>query len=238
MSPRGFESTAWSVVLAARDAPSEVSRRALNTLCETYWFPLYSYIRHKGCSQEDAEDLTQEFLAHFLENHCLATVAPGKGKFRSYLLACLNNFLSHVHAKNQTQKRGGGLVRVPFDFAEAEQRYVSGPSHGLSAEALYDAEWGRTVLEKAMGQLEAEFAAAGNDTLFDRIRIYLSQRKADIPYKDLGRELEMSEGALKVAIHRMRKRYGVLLRNAIAETVERPEDVDAELMYLIEIVGS
>ena len=235
---RDFNTTSWTVVLAAKDEQSAVSRHALNTLCETYWRPLYSYIRHRGHAVENAEDLTQEFFTRFLEHNYLEDVAPYKGKFRSFLLASLNHFLAKEFTRSQAQKRGGGQVRLPLDFAEAEQRYAIGPSHRLAPEVLFDVEWARTVIEAVLARLEAEFSASDKSQLFNRLKRCLSGQNAGLPYKNLAQELGLSEGALKVTIHRMRKRYGALLRDEIAKTVEKPEDIDGELRYLIEVIGS
>ena len=238
MPGNGFTTTSWTVVLGAKDDQSDVSQAALSTLCETYWRPLYSYMRHKGYSIEDAEDLTQEFFARFLEYDYLKNVEPSKGRFRSFLLASLNHFLANERAKSKTQKRGGHHTRIQLDFSDAEQRYALGPSQTLAPEALFDAEWARTVIETAFNLLESEFAASGKAHIFSRLKSCLSGAKMDLPYRDLSEQLNMSEGATKVAVHRMRKRYGTLLRNEIMKTVEKPEDVEEELKYLIEIVGS
>ena len=154
MPHEGFKTTIWSVVLAAKDDESVVSRTALSALCETYWGPVYSYIRHKGYPTEGAKDLTQEFFTRFLEDDYLKDVYPEKGRFRSFLMACTNHFLSKERAKDQTQKRGGEFTRLQLDFEVAEERYLAGPSHDLSPEALLDAEWARTVSETALAQLE------------------------------------------------------------------------------------
>ena len=233
-----FKTTSWTVVLAAKNEQTAISRVALHVLCETYWPPLYSYIRHKGYSIENAKDLTQEFFANFLAKNYLKNVEPAKGRFRSFLLASVNHFLANERDKDMTLKRGGRQIRLPLDFSDAEQRYVSGPSHRLSPEALFDAEWARTTLEAALSQLETEYEKSGKSHVFEGLRSCLSGTNAELPYNRLGQSLNMSEGATKVAIHRMRKRYGALLRDAIINTVEKPEDVDEELKYLATVVGS
>jgi len=182
--------------------------------------------------------LTQEFFVNLLAKNYLKDVEPAKGRVRSFLLASLNHFLANERAKSMTQKRGGGLLHLPLDFCDAEQRYASGPSHSLTPEALFDAEWARTTIDAALHQLEAEYTKTGRSDVFAGLKSCLSGARTDIPYRELARNLKMTEGAAKVAVHRLRSRYGALLRGAIASTVERPEDIDDELKYLATVVGS
>lgn len=238
MPAGAFNTTSWTVVLAAKSERSVDSREALDVLCETYWPPLYSYIRHRGYSVENAKDLTQEYFAAFLAKQYLRDVEPAKGRFRSFLLASLNHFLANQRAKGLTQKRGGGQIHLSLDFTDAEQRYVSGPSRSLSPEALFDAEWARTTIEAALRVLEAEYAKAGKSDVFLRLKGCLSGATMDYSYKEMAQSLKMTEGAVKVAVHRLRKRFGALLRGAVAGTVAKPEDVDAELRYLITVAGA
>jgi RNA polymerase sigma-70 factor (ECF subfamily) len=233
-----FKTTSWTVVLAAKDEQRTASREALQILCEVYWPPLYSYVRHKGYSVENAKDMTQEFFATLLAKNYLKDVNPAKGRFRSFLLASLNHFLANERAKGWTQKRGGRQFHQSLDILDAEQRYASGPSHSLSPEALFDAEWARTTLELALKQLEAEYTDSGKYQLFTGLRSCLTGARTDLPYRDLATNLNMTEGAIKVAIHRLRRRYGTLLRNVIAGTVEKSEEVEEELKYLAQVVGS
>ena len=232
-----FKTTSWTVVLTAKNAQRTASREALQVLCEVYWPPLYSYIRHKGYSVENAKDLTQEFFATLLAKNYLIDVDPAKGRFRSFLLASLNHFLANERAKDLTQKRGGRQVHVSLDFLEAEQRYIGGPSHRLSPEAMFDAEWARTTIELALKKLEVEYTESGKSRLFSALKSCLSGAGTDLTYKELAHRLGMSEGATKVAVHRLRKRYGARLRSAIADTVEDSEEVDEELKYLATVVG-
>ena len=238
MGMRTFEPTSWTVVLAAKDEQTAVSRNALHDLCETYWRPLYSYIRHKGYSVENAKDLTQEFFTNLLAKNYLKDVEPAKGRFRSFLFASVNHFLANERAKDRTLKRGGGYLHLPLDYSDAEQRYACGPSHALSPTALFDAEWARTTLETALRQLEVEYAKSGKAHVFDALRSFLAGAGAALSYEDLAHRLNLSEGAAKVAVHRLRKRYGALLRTAISNTVEKPDDVDEELRYLARVAGS
>jgi RNA polymerase sigma-70 factor (ECF subfamily) len=233
-----FKTTSWTVVLAAKDEQRTASREALQILCEVYWPPLYSYVRHKGYSVENAKDMTQEFFATLLAKNYLKDVNPAKGRFRSFLLASLNHFLANERAKGWTQKRGGRQFHQSLDILDAEQRYASGPSHSLSPEALFDAEWARTTLELALKQLEAEYTDSGKDQLFTGLRSCLTGARTELSYRDLATNLNMTEGAIKVAIHRLRKRYGTLLRNVIADTVEKSDEVEEELKYLAQVVGS
>lgn len=238
MEERDFKTTSWTVVLAAKDEQSSVSRAALATLCETYWRPLYSYVRHRGHGVEDAQDLTQSFFARFLEDSYLKDVAPDRGRFRSFLLAALRHFLSKEWDKQRARKRGGGQSRLPFDFSDAESRYALGPSHGLAPDVLFDAEWARAVIESALEQMRAEFAAAGKGQTFEALECCLLGGGSAVPYAELAPRLGLSEGAVKVAVHRMRKHFGALLRFEVAKTVDDPDEVDEELKYLIRVAGS
>lgn len=224
-------------MLTAKNECRTDGRDALEILCKSYWHPLYSYIRHKGYSVESAKDLTQEFFATFLAKDYLKDVEPAKGRFRSFLLASLKHFLAKERAKNLTQKRGGRYVHVPLDVLDTEWRYADGPSHSLSPEALFDAEWARTSIELALRQLETEYAESGKSRLFAALRGRLSGVHTDESYRDLASSLGMSVGATKVAVHRLRRRYGTQLRQVIADTVGTAEEVDEELKYLAKVAG-
>lgn len=236
MSGGRFDTTAWTVVLAAGKDDSGIAGRALQALCETYWYPLYSYIRRQGNSPEDATDLTQEFFLQFLEKEWVKDADPGRGRFRSFLLGCVRHFLSNERAKARAQKRGGGQTCLAMDFDTAEQRYQLGPSHALTPENLFDAEWALTILEAVLSRLASEFEVAGKSKIFEHLRPSLLGDGLERSYEELGRELEMTAGAVRVAIHRMRRRYAALLHDTVAETVQNPGDVEAELEYLIQVV--
>jgi RNA polymerase sigma factor (sigma-70 family) len=228
-----FQATQWSVVL---DAAGDDSRAgvALAKLCNAYWRPLYAYARCTGLSPHDAEDATQGFFEHLLSRRALLKVDREKGRFRSFLLASVKNFLSHQREAAGAAKRGGGARIVELDAQEAEERYAIEPSHGESPDRLFDRQWARTVLDRAQSRLRAEYEAAGKLPLFEALRPALVSSRAAIAYAELGPLLGMSEGALKVAAHRLRERYRAVLRAEVQETVTAQADVDAELRHLIE----
>jgi len=232
-----FETTRWSVVRAAASTQPSQARQALEILCSTYWYPLYAYIRHRGNSAEDAKDLIQEFFARFIEKDCLKDVDPAKGKFRSFLLASVNHFLSNEWDRAKTFKRGGGVTFLPLDFAAAEERHVRGSAQDLSPERLFDRAWALTLLESALVRLRREYAESGKGAHFDRLKGSLTGEDR-VPYRDLGVELGLSEGAVKVAVHRLRRRYRDLLLEEIAHTLAEGESVDEELRHLLSAIGT
>ena len=236
---KDFETTSWTVVLAAKDSEAPTSRDALNSLCGTYWPPLYAYIRRLGFSEEDAQDLTQGFFAHLLGRDFLRNVEQDRGRFRSFLLASLRNFLTNTWKKGQAQKRGGSLPRpLPLDFAMAERRYALGLKSEVDPRVLFDRHWARTVLDTVLQHLREEFAARGRSEVFDGLKGCLISGTGHSSYCALGKQLGMSEGAVKMAVHRMRRRYAELIWEEVARTVERPEDIEQELDYLIKMAGS
>lgn len=228
--------TQWSQVLAARDGSDSKARRALENLCHTYWQPLYAYIRRQGFSAEEASDLTQAYFAEFLEKDFLAEVDPSKGRFRAFLLASLRNFLSHERAKSGRLKRGGGTTTLSLDMATAEDRYALHPIETMTPEDVFEHRWAVTVLERAMERLERESRASGGAEQFHALKGYLTGAGSQLPYRQVASELGMSEGAVKVAIHRLRKRFGQALRLEIAETVADPAEVDNEIRYLLNVL--
>ncbi len=227
-----FVTTHWSVVLTAARSDTTRARDALAKLCQTYWYPLYAYVRRRGYSPEDAKDLTQEFFARLLERKAVATVSPAKGKFRSFLLAAMNHFLADEWDKARAQKRGAGQI-ISLDAASAETRYLQQPVETLTPEKAYDQRWALTLLEEVYQRLQREYEQEGKSELFERLRFSLTGQRSEIPYADLARQLSLSEGAVKVAVHRLRQRYRRLLRELIAETVSTPDEVEEELRYLL-----
>ena len=231
-----FETTRWSVVRAAASTQPSQARQALEILCSTYWYPLYAYIRYRGNSAEDAKDLVQEFFVRFLEKDYLKDVDPAKGKFRSFLLASVNHFLSNERDHAKTLKRGGGVTFLPLDFAAAEERHVRGSAQDLSPERLFDRAWALTLLESALARLRREYAESGKGAHFDRLKGALTGEDR-VPYRELGVELGLSEGAVKVAVHRLRRRYRDLLLEEIAQTLTEGESMDEEFQYLLSAIG-
>jgi RNA polymerase sigma factor (sigma-70 family) len=227
-----FVTTHWTVVLAAGKQHTEQSDHALAALCRVYWRPLYTYVRRRGYSAHDAEDLTQEFFARLLARNDVATVSPERGKFRSYLLAAINHFLSDEWDKARAQKRGGGQV-IHLDSAVAESLYAAEHADGLAPERLFDQRWAITVLEEVYRQLRQEYEREGKAALFESLRFALMGERSAVPYADLADKLNLSEAAVKVSVHRLRKRYRQVLRELVAGTVSSPDEVEAEMRYLL-----
>src|SRR5512145_1235061 len=221
-----FQTTNWSLVLAARDEPSSAGRAALESLCERYWYPLYACVRASGNDSEAARDLTQEFFARMLERDFLREVRPEAGRFRSFLHASLKHFLSHERDKARALKRGGGLAPLSLDTDTAEDRFVHEPADRLTPEQVFERRWALTVLEHALEQLRQELEARGEHDRFARLRQFLVGEEPHASYRELAVELEMTEDAVKSAVHRLRRRLGMLLREEIAETVANPDEVD------------
>ncbi len=226
-----FVTTHWSVVLTAARSDTTRARAALENLCQTYWHPLYTYVRRRGYSPEDAQDLTQAFFTRLLERNAVATVAPEKGRFRSFLLASLNHFLADEWDKARAQKRGGGKV-ISLDLQSAETKLGEIPVENFTPEKAFEHRWAITLLEQVYQRLGEEYRAQGKTALFDTLRVSLAGKSDAAPYADLARQLNMNEGAVKVAVHRLRQRYRTLLRETIADTVSSPDEVEDELRYL------
>jgi RNA polymerase sigma-70 factor (ECF subfamily) len=233
--PKAFPTTLWTVVLhAGRDA-TEQAHTALAQLCQAYWYPLYSFVRHRGYSPHDAQDLTQAFFAHLLEKRGLGRVDPEQGRFRTFLLASLKNFLAndwdHAHAR----KRGGGQSIVSLDHQAGESRYQLEPSHDWTPERHFERQWAVTLLNQVLETLRQEYHADGKGDLFEELKAVLTGQAG--AYAEMAVRLGRSEGAIKVAVHRMRHRYRELIRARIAETVE-DGDVEDELRHLMAVLGS
>jgi RNA polymerase sigma-70 factor (ECF subfamily) len=231
-----FTTTHWSVVLAARDPRSPASAQALETLCRTYWFPLYAFVRRRGHSPEDGQDLTQEFFARLLSTRALGSVHPLKGRFRSFLLASLNHFLANEWDKARALKRGGGQPLISLDAAET--RYRAEPGQSMSPERIFERQWALTLLAQVTARLREDYHTAGKGPLFEALQIYLSGDKGLPPYRDTADQLGLSLEALKKAVERLRRRFGQLLRQEIAHTVSDPAEVDEEIRYLRTVLGA
>jgi RNA polymerase sigma factor (sigma-70 family) len=227
-----FTTTHWSVVLAAGHRETPECFAALETLCRAYWHPLYGYLRRRGRSPHDAQDLTQAFFARLLEKDYLQAIDPRKGKFRSFLLAALEHFLANDWRNGRAQKRGGGVTFVSLNDTEAEQRYLQMPGSNLSPEQFFEKQWASTLLGRVLSRLREEFLAARKAQLFEELKVFLTGDKSASSYAELAVKLSMTEAALKMAVSRMRHRYGELLREEIAQTVSRPEEIRGELQAL------
>jgi RNA polymerase sigma factor (sigma-70 family) len=233
-TPRGdvFVTTRWTVVLSAGRKSSPQSDRALGELCQTYWYPLYAYVRRQGHSKEDAEDLVQAFFARFLEKNYLEGLTAERGKFRAFLLASLKHFLANEWDKSQRQKRGGGAQHLSLDWQSADERFHLDPPDPTSPDRSFDREWALALLERVITRLRDECAADGKAKLFEQAKGYLMVGKSAIAYAQAAQALGLDEGAVRVAVHRLRKRYRLLLRDEIAQTLSDPAQVEEELRSL------
>jgi RNA polymerase sigma-70 factor (ECF subfamily) len=227
-----FATTHWTVVLAAGRRTTPQSDHALEELCQVYWYPLYAYVRRHGHSKEDAEDLTQGFFARFLKRNYLEGLTSEKGRFRAFLLAALKHFLSNERDRAMCQKRGGGETVLSLDWQDAETRYQIEPADNLSPDKLYDRAWAIMLLEKVIARLRDESAAEGKATLFEHLKPFLMVGKGAIPYAQAAADLGLNEGAARVAVHRLRRRYRELLREEIAQTLSDPAMLEEELHAL------
>lgn len=229
---RVFVTTHWSVVLAAGRSDTTRSRDALARLCQTYWYPLYSYVRRRGYSAHDAQDLTQAFFAHILEKQSIISADPERGRFRSFILTAMNNFLGQEWEKSRAQKRGGGSEIFSLDLAIAEQRHDLEPSTSETPDKDFDKKWALALLETVMTQLEAEYKRENKSDLFNALKQTLTGSRESQPYVDLAKQLNTTETAIKVTVHRLRKRYRELLQSEIANTVDSADDVKEEMRHL------
>jgi len=233
-----FATTHWSVVMAAGRPKSASYQQALETLCKTYWFPLYAYLRRHGCDSNQAEDYTQAFFAGLLAKGGLRLADPKRGKFRSFLLASLKHFLSNERARARAKKRGGGRKVLSLDIQNAESQYALEPRDELSPEKLFERSWALTVLDRTMARLQAEAISTNKQKLFDHLKVYLTAEKSSVPYRDAAAELDMAESAVRVAVHRLRRRYRELLRDEIAQTVTSDDQIEEEIRDLFAALGS
>jgi RNA polymerase sigma-70 factor (ECF subfamily) len=230
--PDRFQTTHWSLVAAARDGSSPQARKALAELCEIYWYPLYAFIRRSGHGMEESRDLTQEFFARLLEKDYLAGVDREKGKFRSFLLTACKNFLANECDRAAALKRGGGCTIQSFDSTDAEKRFGQEPAHHSTPERLYERRWALMLLQNALGQLRREFQQAGKEAVFERLKGLLTGEKREERYADAAVTLGISESSVKVSVHRLRRRYGEILREQISRTLRNPSEIDAEIRDL------
>lgn len=232
-SAAGFPTTHWSRVLRAGDPTDREGRDALERLCRDYWYPLYAFARRQGLDREEASDLVQGFLADFIERLDLAKADPSRGRFRSFLKTACAHFLSHTRDHDRAAKRGGGRSPVSIDLQDAEGRYTNEPSHDLTAERLFERRWALVLLGHVLTRLEAEASRGGNSDLFAHLRPLLEGDDLEESYRQIGESLQMSEGSVKVAVHRFRSRYRQLLREEVARTVADPAEIDAEIADLL-----
>ena len=236
-SPRRFATTRWSLIVAAGRKSSPDAEAALETLCNAYWIPLYAYVRSQGKNANDARDLTQEFFARLLEKDFLQTADPDRGRFRSFLLTVLKRFLANEHEKEQALKRGGDRRKLSIDFDSGEQRIQIEPATSATPESIFERQWALTLLQRVLANLEADYSESGRRELFEKCRIYLTGSAGAPPYADTAEQLGMTEGALKVAVHRMRKQYREKLQEEVAQTVSSEAEVEDEIRALMTAVA-
>ena len=232
-SAREFATTHWSVILLAGGAASEQADTALEHLCRAYWYPLYAYVRRQGHDAHDAQDLTQDFFARFLERKHLRLADPGRGRFRTFLLCSLKHFLINEWEKSKAAKRGGAHTIVSWDEQTAEGRYLAEPVDGLTPESIYEKRWAVTLLEKVLARLREKYTTEQKSPLFDALKPYVWGDTITEGYDVLAVRLGISVGALRVAMHRLRESYRELLRDEVSRTVASPAEVDEELRHLV-----
>lgn len=232
-----FPVTRWTLVAAAGNAVESQCQAALSELCESYWYPVYAFLRRSGRTVETSQDLTQEFFLRLMQGEFFARANPAKGAFRSFLMTALRRFLADESDHRLALKRGGGAPHLPFDPVEGESRYAREPRTPETPERVFERRWALTLLDRVVRQIEAGFVRGGRLDLFQHLKPFLAGN-GEVPYADLARTLDISESALKSGIHRLRKRYRDTLRAEVAATVADPAEVDAELRYLIQALSA
>jgi RNA polymerase sigma factor (sigma-70 family) len=228
-----FHTTHWSRIAAATGNEGEASQSALADLCQAYWYPLYAFLRRRGHNAEDARDLTQGFFARLLEKGYLADAEPSRGRFRSFLLTAISRFASKEHDKATAKKRGGGRAVLSIDFADGERRYGNEPADNWTPERIYERRWALTLLDRTLARLRHEHEASSKLAQFELLKIFLTGESGTPPLETVADELGITEGAAKVAVHRLRHKYRELLRAEIAQTLTAQQDIDNELAVLL-----
>jgi RNA polymerase sigma factor (sigma-70 family) len=234
--PRHFNTTHWSVIIAAGDQATLASRAALENLCRAYWRPIYAYVRQRGHRPEEAEDLTQAFFEHVLERKLFSVADRRRGRFRTFLLHCCEYFIAKQWRDQQRLKRGGGQQVFSLDAAPTEEWYQNQPLDLMTPERLYERRWALAVLARVHDRLRQEWANAGKGSQFGALQAYLSGERETTPCAHTALELGMSEGAVRTAVHRLRQRYGQLLREEVAQTISNPDDLEDELRHLMTVL--
>jgi RNA polymerase sigma-70 factor (ECF subfamily) len=229
-----FPTTSWSLVAAAGKKATPSSRQALEILCQRYWKPVYVYVRRRGYPADEARDLTQGFFERLLTKNDLFSVTPERGRFRSWLLTCVRNYLANEWDHARTKARGGGVAPLSIDAMTAEERYRLAPSDTSTPERLFERHWALTLMERALDALRTEHEERGVLSRFEALKMFLEGDSSGPPYKEVADALGMTEGNVKVAVHRLRRRYGELLRAEIAQTIERAEDIEGEIHHFFQ----
>jgi len=231
-----FATTHWSVVLAAGNSGTPGAGAALERLCQTYWPPLYAYLRRFGYSPEEAQDLTQDFFAHFLQGNCFSRAEPRRGRFRSFLLTCLQHYTRDLHDWRSAAKRGGGEPVLSLDRERAERGYAAEPMEQSTPERVFEKRWATTLLENVLNHLGAEFARTGKREFFDQLKGFVWGEQGTTPVRQISTDFGVSESAVRVTVHRLRQRFRELLRLEIAHTVTEPAEIDGEIRYLAQVL--
>jgi RNA polymerase sigma-70 factor (ECF subfamily) len=232
-----FATTHWSVVLGAGDANSPQAEAALTRLCQTYWLPVYAFVRKRGHSPEEAQDLTQAFFANFLEKQHVTRANRERGRFRSFLMTSVENFLRNENVRARAQKRGGGRQVVSLDEQDAEARYLQEPTTEMDPAKAFEQRWAATLLDTVLTRLQAEFGATGRGDLFEALQAHLWGDAESAPYPELAERFGLTLANVKITAHRLRQRYRDLLREEIAHTVALPSQVDDEIWHLMQVVS-
>ena len=227
-----FPTTRWSRVVTAASLDGSGAREALSSLCQAYWYPIYAYVRHRGHSPEQAQDLTQDFFAYLLERDLIATADPSRGRFRGLLRTICSRQLADHRDRQDAGKRGGGRFPISIDPLDAERRYTLEPANRLTPERIFDRTWALTLLGRVVDRLRGEYDDAGQAARFEALIGVLTRDPTSGPYLEIANRLGTTEGNVRVAVHRLRRRYGVLLREEIAATIEDPTEVDDEIRAL------
>ncbi len=238
VNPRAvFATTHWSVVLTAASNDTTRSQMAMARLCQTYWYPLYAYVRRRGHSAQDAQDLTQSFFLYLLEQRWVGRADPERGRFRSFILATINHFLANEWKKGMAQKRGGDCQHLSLDWAVAEQRFYLEPAAQVAPDKLFDKQWALSLLSGVIDRLEHEYQSDGRADLFAALKQTLLGLRDSQPYAELALALDLNESAVKVAVHRLRKRYRKLICAEIAHTLDNPQEIEAEMRHLFQVLA-
>jgi RNA polymerase sigma factor (sigma-70 family) len=236
-SGRVFATTSWSMVVQAATPESPESSFALADLCDAYWYPLYSFVRRKGYNREEAEDLTQSFFSELLEKKQLSVADQQRGRFRTFLLAALDHFVSKQWRAKNALKRGGGSSIISFDFQTADEQYANEPFHEWTPQKIFERNWALAILSKTLAGVRKQYVESDKTELFEELKVYLGD-SSNVTYKSIAEKLDTTEGAIKVAVHRLREWYGEQLRIQIARTVEFTSDVNQELQSLMQALRS
>lgn len=232
-----FQTTNWTLIVQAADSDTSAARAALGALCHAYWYPVYAFVRRQGFSAADAEDLTQGYFTRFIEKGYAKELRPELGRFRAFVLASVRNYVSNERDRERAQKRGGGRSPVSLDQASAEERYALEPQDPATPDRLFERAWARSAVDRALGRLANEIARTEGVERFDQLKAHLTGDEEPSTYRELAAAWGVGEPAVRVYVHRLRKRFGNLLREEVATTVADPADVDAELRHLLEMLG-